>query len=103
MVLGALWLPLPLHGEDFCALTVSVVRPDGLPAPKDDCRIDRSFRQGCACYNYAIRILSGNQPPSEYEQLPNGEKRPKDRLVISRQPKRKVDVKVVFTLICIAA
>jgi hypothetical protein len=50
-----------------------------------------------------VASLPGNQPPSEYEQLPNGEKRPKQRLVISSQPKRKVDVKVVFTILCIAA
>jgi len=45
----------------------------------------------------------GNQPPPENEQFPNGEKRPKDRLVVSGQPKRQVDVKVVRAILGVAA
>jgi hypothetical protein len=44
----------------------------------------------------------GNQPPPENEQFPNGEKRPRDRLVASGQPKRHVDVKVVRAILCVA-
>jgi hypothetical protein len=41
----------------------------------------------------------GNQPPPEYEQFPNDEKRLKDCLVTSRQPKRQVDVKIVRAML----
>lgn len=44
---------------------------------------------------------SGNPPPPEYEQFPNDEKRPKDRLVAPGQPKRQVDVKVVRAIPCV--
>ena len=44
----------------------------------------------------------GNQPPPEHKQFPNGEKRPKDRLVVSGQPKWQIDVKVVRAILCVA-
>ena len=44
----------------------------------------------------------GNQPPPEHKQFPNGEKRPKDRLVVSGQPKRQVDIKVVSAILSVA-
>jgi len=47
--------------------------------------------------------MKGNQPPPENEQFPNGEKRPKDRLVVSGQPKRQVEVKVVDAILSVTA
>jgi hypothetical protein len=44
----------------------------------------------------------GNQPPRDNEQFPNGKKRPKDRLVVSGQPKWQVDVTVVCAILCVA-
>jgi hypothetical protein len=46
--------------------------------------------------------LLENQPPHKHEQFPKGEKRPKDRFVVSGQPKRQVDVKVVRAILCVA-
>jgi len=48
-------------------------------------------------------LLTGNQPPSEHEEFAHGEKRPKDRLVASRQPKGQVDIEAVRGLICVAS
>jgi hypothetical protein len=45
----------------------------------------------------------GNPPPPEREQLPKGEKRPKNHLVASGQPKRQVDVEVLCAILCVAA
>ena len=54
--------------------------------------------------NYFCEVASPleNQPPPKHEQFPNGEKRPKDRLVVSGQPSRQVDVKVVRVILCVA-
>jgi hypothetical protein len=43
-----------------------------------------------------------NQPPPDHEQFPNGENRPTDRFVVSGQPKRKVDVRVIRAILCVA-
>ena len=45
----------------------------------------------------------GNQPSPEHETVPNDEKRPGDRLVVSGQPERQVDVEIVRAILCVAA
>jgi hypothetical protein len=61
------------------------------------------FQDRRSTHSREVASPLGNQPPPENEQFPNGEKRPKDRLVVSGQPKRQVDVKVVPAILCVAA
>src|ERR1017187_3714608 len=65
----------------------------GLPNPAASSGIIRSSKTA---------LPPGNQPQPEYEQLPNGEKRPKDCLIASGQPKRQIDVEVIRALLCVA-
>jgi len=60
------------------------------------------FQDSRSTHSCEVASPLGNQPPPEHEQFPNGEKRPKDRFVVSGQPKRQVDVKVVRAILCVA-
>src|ERR1039458_6929789 len=53
--------------------------------------------------HYALpQALVGGQPASEQEEFSGNEKHPKNRLVVSSQPKRQVNVEVVLPFLGVA-